>query len=128
MMPVSHFEIHASDPEKTSKFYTEIFGWKMNKWDGPIEYYLLSTKTENIGIDGAIVRRRTGQPANGAPTNAYVCTIAVDALDRVVQEVTDRGGEIVEPEHEIPGIGWLAYAKDPEGNIFGMLQPNQPTR
>ena len=128
MMPVAHFEIHASDPEKTGKFYTDIFGWKLTKWDGPIEYYLLSTKTENVGIDGAIVRRRTGLPANGAATNAYVCTIAVDSLDRVMQQVTDRGGEIVVAKDEVPGIGWLAYAKDPEGNIFGMLQPNQPNR
>jgi hypothetical protein len=22
----------------------------------------------------------------------------------------------------IPGVGWLAYAKDTEGNIFGMMQ------
>ena len=24
---------------------------------------------------------------------------------------------------DVPGVGWLAYCKDPEGNIFGMLQP-----
>jgi len=24
----------------------------------------------------------------------------------------------------IPGVGWLAYAKDTEGNTFGMMQPD----
>jgi predicted enzyme related to lactoylglutathione lyase len=24
----------------------------------------------------------------------------------------------------IPGLGWLAYYKDTEGNIFGMMQPD----
>jgi len=26
---------------------------------------------------------------------------------------------------QVPGVGWLAYLKDPEGNIFGLLQPLQ---
>jgi predicted enzyme related to lactoylglutathione lyase len=24
---------------------------------------------------------------------------------------------------ELPGVGWLAYCSDTEGNVFGMLQP-----
>jgi len=127
MMPVAHFEIHATDPERTGKFYTDIFGWSITKWDGPMEYYLLSAKSDGFGIDGAIVRRRTARPADGAPTNAYVCTIAVDSLDEVSRKVVARGGSIVVEKDEIPGVGMLAYAKDPEGNIFGLLQPNPPT-
>jgi hypothetical protein len=26
------------------------------------------------------------------------------------------------PKMPVPGVGWLAYAKDPDGNIFGMMQ------
>ncbi len=29
------------------------------------------------------------------------------------------------PKMPIPNVGWLAYAKDTEGNIFGMMQ-NDP--
>jgi len=28
----------------------------------------------------------------------------------------------------VPGVGWLAYAKDTEGNIFGVLQPDQAAK
>ena len=31
---------------------------------------------------------------------------------------------IAVPRHAIPGIGWLTYARDTEGNIFGMSQPD----
>jgi predicted enzyme related to lactoylglutathione lyase len=24
----------------------------------------------------------------------------------------------------IPGVGWLAYIKDPDGNIIGLMQPD----
>ena len=26
------------------------------------------------------------------------------------------------PKMAIPGVGWLAYGKDTEGNIFGVMQ------
>jgi predicted enzyme related to lactoylglutathione lyase len=39
-----HFEIGAKNPEKLSKFYEEIFGWKIDKWDSPdMDYWLIMT-------------------------------------------------------------------------------------
>jgi len=126
MMPVSHFEIHCLKPEETAKFYSDIFGWKITKWDGPFDYWLVSTKSANIGIDGAIVQRRGPAPDEGASVNAYVCTIAVDSLDGALAKVTARGGKLALEKMEVPGVGWLAYVKDPEGNLFGMLEPVPP--
>jgi predicted enzyme related to lactoylglutathione lyase len=37
--------------------------------------------------------------------------------------VAANQGQIVQPKAEIPGVGWLAYCKDTEGNIFGVLEP-----
>ncbi len=124
MQPVVHFEIHAADPERAAKFYSELFDWNVKKWEGPFDYWLASTKTQNIGIDGAIVARRGGPPSDGAAVNAYVCTISVADLDAQMDKVKAAGGSIALDKMEVPGIGWLAYAKDPEGNLFGMLQPN----
>ena len=33
-------------------------------------------------------------------------------------------GHVAVAKMPIPGMGWLAYAKDTEGNIFGMMQPD----
>jgi predicted enzyme related to lactoylglutathione lyase len=33
-----------------------------------------------------------------------------------------NGGTIVVPKMPIPGVGWLAYARDTEGSIFGIHQ------
>jgi uncharacterized protein len=125
MMPVVHFEIHAADPDAAAKFYADVFGWQVKKWEGPFDYWLVSTQTNGMGIDGAFVRRRGEAPRDGAGMNAYVCTIAVDALDDAIAKVRRHGGELAVDKVEIPGIGWLAYAKDTAGNTFGMLQPNR---
>ena len=29
------------------------------------------------------------------------------------------------PKGPIPGMGWLAYIKDLDGNILGMMQPDE---
>ncbi len=40
MPRVVHFEINADDPERAAKFYQNVFGWKIKKWEGPIDYWL----------------------------------------------------------------------------------------
>ncbi len=29
------------------------------------------------------------------------------------------------PKMAVPGVGWLAYCKDTEGNIFGFMQSDE---
>ena len=54
---VTHFEINAEDPERAIKFYRDALGWTIEKWGGPIEYWLVMTGDEKTpGIDGAIMR------------------------------------------------------------------------
>ncbi|MGB6522485.1 MAG: VOC family protein [Candidatus Cybelea sp.] len=122
MARVNHFEIHSADPDAAAKFYADVFGWKISKWDGPIDYWLVSTG-EGPGIDGGIVRRQGAPPASGAAVNGYVCTIVVESLDQTLNAIAGKGGTIAFDKQEIPGIGLLAYFKDLDGNIFGALQP-----
>ena len=124
MPRVVHFEIHAADPERAVNFYTTLFGWTFQKWEGPMDYWLVTTGPDNQpGINGGLVRRQ-GE-IDGQAVIAYVCTVDVENLDASVQTALDNGGQIALPKMPIPGVGWLAYCKDTEGNIFGMMQ-NDP--
>ncbi|HEU5217027.1 MAG TPA: VOC family protein [Gemmatimonadales bacterium] len=115
-----HFEIHASDPERAIAFYQKLFDWKFTRWEGPMPYWVIKTG-EGPGIDGGLVPRR-GMVAPEAPVIAYVCTIGVTSLDTALDKAVSLGGEVALPKQAIPGVGWLAYAKDPEGNLFGLMQ------
>ena len=124
MPRVVHFEIHAADTERAVNFYTTLFGWIFQKWEGPMEYWLVTTGPDDQpGINGGLVRRQ-GE-IDGQAVIAYVCTVDVENLDASVQTALDNGGQIALPKMPIPGMGWLAYCKDTEGNIFGMMQ-NDP--
>jgi hypothetical protein len=45
-----------------------------------------------------------------------------------IATVKASGGTIALEKMPVPGVGWLAYAKDTEGNIFGVLQPDQTAK
>jgi predicted enzyme related to lactoylglutathione lyase len=123
MPRVVHFEIHAEDPERAVAFYRKVFGWEISKWDGPQEYWLIRTgDAGQPGIDGGLLRRHGPGPVPGQAVNGYVCTVDVPSVDEYTGNVTANGGQIALPKMAVPGIGWLAYATDTEGNIFGMMQ------
>ncbi len=56
MPTVVHFEIPSDNLERTKKFYTELFGWKMDKMPGTgqSEYWTFYT-TSNDKVVGIIV-------------------------------------------------------------------------
>jgi predicted enzyme related to lactoylglutathione lyase len=121
MPRVVHFEIHAENPEETARFYSEIFGWQFQKWQGPVDYWVITTGPDSgPGINGGMVRRRGA--IDGEAVIAYVCTIDVENVDDVVGRSTAAGATVALPKMAIPGVGWLAYLKDPAGNIFGVMQ------
>lgn len=123
MARVGHFEIHADDPARAITFYEKVFDWKFNKWEGPQDYWLIKTgESDQPGIDGGLMRRMGGAPAEGQAVNAYVCTVISTSVDEDISNVTANGGTIALPKMAVPGVGWLAYAKDTEGNIFGVMQ------
>lgn len=47
-----------------------------------------------------------------------------DALDETLAANDRLGGIVALPKMPVPGVGWLAYVKDPDGNILGLLEPD----
>ena len=43
-------------------------------------------------------------------------------IDDTVDRVLKHGGSVVVPKMAVPGVGWLVYFKDTEGNILGAMQ------
>ena len=119
---VVHFELPADDPKRAVGFYRDVFDWRIEEWHGDIEYYLASTGLEDSpGIDGAILRRE-------APVTRLVTTIGVGSLDETLEKLTAGGGRVIDERKPIPGIGWHAYCEDTEGNVIGVLEPDENAR
>lgn len=115
-----HFEIHVDDPDRAAAFYKSLFGWEFNQY-GP-DYWLITTgKEPEAGIDGGMNRRSWGGPT-GDRIVAYVGVIGVPDIDAYVAKAKALGAPVVDGKREIPGIGWSAYFRDTEDNVFGIYQ------
>jgi predicted enzyme related to lactoylglutathione lyase len=127
MPRVVHFEIHADEPERAVRFYTQLFGWEITKSAGPQDYWLVKTGPDGQpGINGGLLKRHG--VIDGTAVIAYVCTVDVPSVDEYTRKITAGGGSIALPKMPIPGVGWLAYGKDTEGNIFGIMQMDAQAR
>jgi predicted enzyme related to lactoylglutathione lyase len=134
MLRPVHFEIHATDPDAVRAFYEALFGWRFQQW-GDNPYWIVTTGDGDPmagtphsapGVDGGLLPRRGEAPGEAQPVNAFVMTIEVPNCDTYVDRAIAAGGSIALPADDMPGIGRLAYVKDPDGNLFGMLQPEAP--
>lgn len=114
MSRVIHFEIPVDDPDRAQKFYGNVFGWNIASWGGPADYWLATTGPDEApGINGALTRR-TG---TWAPVH-----VAVDSIDDALRKIEEAGGEAMTAKMPIPGVGYMAYCRDTEGNAIGIFQ------
>lgn len=117
MSRVVHFEVPSMDSAASRKFYESVFGWKVTKYDGPVDYWLIDTGDPTVpGINGGL-----GGAAN--ELKGTVNTVGVADIDATLRMVEANGGQIVMPKDEIPGVGHLAYVREPGGTVFGVIQP-----
>lgn len=124
MSRVINFDIQSTDLNKTINFYTALFNWKFNKLEGSEpEYYVITTgDSTEPGINGGLLKRTGPKPIDDASTNSFVCTIQVDKIDNYIKKVIELQGNIVVPKYAIGNLGFLCYAKDTDGNIFGIME------
>jgi predicted enzyme related to lactoylglutathione lyase len=94
---------------------------------GDTEYWFVVTRPDGaLGINGGILKRRGPAPTESTPVNAYICTVDVPDIDATIERITASGGTLALEKTKMPGVGWLAYYKDTEGNIFGVNQQEGP--
>ncbi len=119
MPKMNHFEINADDPERAKSFYENVFNWKIEKWEGPLEYWLITAGDEDEpGINGGLQRRENKEDA----ISNY---IGVKSVDDVIKKIEKNGGKVTKPKSSIPGVGYYAIFKDTEGNRLDLMEEDE---
>lgn len=122
MSRVIHFDLSADNPERAADFYRSVFKWQVNKWEGPEDYWLIQTGTEEEpGVTGGVAGRIK-------PEDTIAVVFDVASVDEVSKKVVDAGGKIREEKKAIPGVGYLIMCRDTEGNTFGIMQIDESVK
>ncbi len=116
-----HFEIHADNPERASAFCRTLFDGQFEE-RGNEPYWLVKAGEKGTpGIDGGGLPRRGPSPAAAQPASSFVCTVDVASVDACLKRIPERRHDR-DAQEGGPDIGWLFYAKDSQGNPFGVIQ------
>ena len=123
MPTIVHFDIPADNIERAKKFYEDLFDWKIEPVPGPMEYFNISTKTEDgkEGVGGGMGQRREG---NTGITNY----IGVPSIDEYIEKAIKFGAKIIMPKTTIPGFGYLAIFLDSENNSIGLWETDPDSK
>ena len=121
---VVYFEIQVDDINRAIQFYKNVFGWEFKQF-GNVEYCLIITGPDDQhGINGGLMKRIVPISNKYDPIKGYICTINVSSVDDYCKKIIDYGGTVEMDKMSIPGAGWIAYCRDTENNIFGIIESN----
>lgn len=125
MSAIAYFEIQSDDPQAAADFYARVFGWRITRDEAvPIPYWRIETG----GIRGGLLQRPAKTPPPECGTNAFVCSVEVTDIDATAETIETLGGKVALPKFAVPGVCWHAYFLDPDGNTFGLFQPDPEAR
>ncbi len=133
MPTIVHFEIPSDNLERTKKFYTELFGWKMEKMPGAgqREYWMFSTTSndkadsDSKSISGSEQRMvGGGMMERQMPQEPIMIYIGVDSVAEYSNNVERLGGKVIKQKTEVPGYGWFAICTDTDNNGFALWETN----
>jgi len=124
MNSVVHFEIPANDTSRAEKFYSDVFGWQIQKFPMPGgDYYMVTTTpstdkgpTNPGAINGGLVQR------DNQSAKEPVLVIDVPNLDEHLKKIEAAGGKVVMPKMQVGDMGLYARVTDTEENIIGVWQ------
>lgn len=106
-------EIWVNDLQRGTDFYASVYGWSIDKtdMDGDIEYFICSAGA------GAPMRGGFGSTQGRMPP-VTVFYVHIADLDATVARIVELGGTTEGPTMEVPDIGRMQWARDPQGAQF----------
>jgi predicted enzyme related to lactoylglutathione lyase len=110
---IVHVEIPANDPSSASRFYADLFDWKIQV-DPGFDYHMFQA---DPGPGGGFVKVGDNPPYKVGEVLIYVST---DDIDATLAKIESLGGKTLQPKTEIPNSGWFAIFSDPTGNHLAL--------
>ncbi|MCG8415258.1 MAG: VOC family protein [Pseudomonadales bacterium] len=118
--PVNWFEIYVQDLERAKAFYETVLGIELSPLpggpDGQLSMSAFPQNFEHHGAGGALVHA-PGMPSGG---NSILVYFACEDCAVEAGRVDDAGGQLERDKMSIGEYGFVAHAKDPDGNLFGL--------
>jgi len=109
---IVHVEYLSNDPDRTKRFYRDVFGWKFqdmpemnySTWEGPTR------------PGGGLMKTPEGQ------TPSVLNYILAKDIDATLRRISAAGGAVLKLKQEIPNMGYWALFREPGGTVTALYQ------
>jgi predicted enzyme related to lactoylglutathione lyase len=115
------FEIPAENIQRAKKFYGALFGWKITKFPGGMDYWHIDTGGADASPDGGMIARKQ-------PQQTITNYIFVESVDKSAARVEKLGGRICMPKTAVPKMGYFAICMDTENNQFALWERSETAK
>jgi predicted enzyme related to lactoylglutathione lyase len=110
---VVKWQILSNDPDRAGRFYSSVFGWKIDNGNS-LGYREINTGSDS-GIDGGI------WPAPPEARDFVQLFIEVGDIDATIDKATRLGARVLVPKSSLPDGDTIAILLDPAGMSFGLI-------
>lgn len=116
------YELMTSDANAAQRFYGDLIGWSFKDSGTPGMDYRLCASPES---DIAGLMALTPEMEGGGARPAWVGYIGVDEVDATAAAISEAGGTIYQEPWDIPAVGRMAFAADPQGAMFYIIRGSE---
>jgi predicted enzyme related to lactoylglutathione lyase len=110
----------AVNADKVETFYPGLLGWTTEVQDmGNGSYTMFKNGEQHIGGFSS------SGPHADVPPN-WVSYFSVDDVDATLDQIKSLGGSQIDKPWDMPAVGRMAFAADPEGSVFALFQAEEP--
>jgi len=110
---ICHIEFPVADLVRAKKFWGDVFGWTF--MDFTDSYAVFNTQDKKYPVGGGLYKTETPERLTIAAIH-----VSVKDIDAAVEKIKQAGGSLQKEKYEIPNVGYNAFVKDSEGNVFGL--------
>ena len=115
--PIVHIEFAAPDQKAAGKFYSGLFGWKIEAFP-EFNYYTFDT---GAGVGGGI-----NPVSESYPVGTIVFYVGTDDIEATLKKAESLGAKTLMEKMEVTGMGWMGMFRDPAGNMIGLWKAVMP--
>lgn len=116
------YELLSNDADASRAFYEKVIGWTVHAADpiaGGMDYRMIDTGKNNY-VGGLM--NLTDEMKVGGAKATWLFYIGVDDVDATVARIEAKGGGVLMPAFDMPGVGRMAFVHDPQGNPFYVMR------
>lgn len=113
-------ELVTGDTKAAEAFYTGLFGWQAKLQPMETMVYTVFRRGETQAAGMMPKPKEMGE----APPS-WLTYFGVEDCEKTVQRASGLGARVLAPTMTLPRVGSFAVLMDPQGAVFGLLQPGR---